>query len=208
LYLDKKHDRAILYRMGVTKGETTRATIAEHAVRLAARVGLEGLSVGQLASELRLSKSGLFAHFGSKENLQVETIKTARELFVAEVLQPALTQPRGEPRIRAMFERWLAWCESPGGCFFVAAAVELDDRPGPARDALMQAQRDWLDALATAARIAVEARHFRRGLDTQQFAFELYSLMLGHHHFQRFLHDPRALPRTRRAFEALLEQSR
>jgi len=192
----------------MSKGETTRQAIVERASALAAVVGLEGLSIGRLAEELGLSKSGLFAHFGSKEALQVQVIEEAARQFVQEVVVKALTRPRGEPRVRGFFDAWLRWGDRPGGCFFVAATSELDDRPGPARDALVKTMRDWLDALATAARIAVEEGHFRRDLDAQQFAYELYSLMLGHHLTARFLRDPKALQRTRRGFDALLASAR
>jgi AcrR family transcriptional regulator len=192
----------------VGKGAETKQAILEHAVDLAAKVGLEGLSIGRLAEDLELSKSGLFAHFASKEKLQLEVIEAAREAFVEEVIAPALKQSRGEPRVRALFERWLAWGARENGCFFVAAFAEMDDRPGATRDALVQTQRDWLEALALAAKIAVEEGHFSAKLDTEQFAFELYSIMLGSHHFGRFVRDPRAGKRTRRAFETLVERAR
>src|SRR4029078_854398 len=130
--LDKTNDRAIIGGMG--KGELTRQAILERATALASRHGMEGVSIGHLAEELGLSKSGLFAHFGSKEVLQVEILRFAAERFVENVVRPALAQPRGAPRLRRIFERWIAWDRShsvPGGCLFVAAASELDDRPGP-----------------------------------------------------------------------------
>src|SRR5687768_7437135 len=113
----------------MSKGEDTRQAILGRSVELAARVGLEGLSIGRLAEELELSKSGLFAHFKSKENLQVETIRAAVGQFIEEVVAPALKAPRGEPRVRALVERWLGWGRREGGCFFLAAAYELDDQP-------------------------------------------------------------------------------
>ena len=146
------------------KGELTRQAILERATALASRSGLEGVSIGHLAEELGLSKSGLFAHFGSKEALQVEILRFAAERFVENVVRPALAQPRGEPRVRAIFERWIAWGRSqsvPGGCLFVAAASELDDRPGPARDELVRLQRDWLDSIAIAFRSGITEGHFR-----------------------------------------------
>jgi len=160
---------------------------------------------------LRLSKSGLFAHFGSKERLQIEILHAASARFVETVVMPALKTPRGEQRVRALFEGWVEWGQSPllpGGCIFIGSAAELDDRPGPARDALVKSQQDWLDTLAQAARIAVEEGHFRKGLDLDQFAFELYALMLGFHHRVRLLRDSRAVNRTRTAFERLLEDAR
>src|SRR5262252_11254590 len=127
------------------KGELTRQAILERATALASRVGLEGVSIGRLSEELGLSKSGLFAHFGAKQALEVEVLRFAADRFVDGVVRPALAAPRGEPRVRAVFERWLAWDRRsrvvPGGCLFVAAATELDDRPGPARDELVRLQR-------------------------------------------------------------------
>jgi AcrR family transcriptional regulator len=192
----------------VAKGEETRQAILNRAFELANVVGVSGLSIGRLAEATGLSKSGLFAHFGSKEALEVAVVEEGARQFVQEVMVPALRQPRGEPRVRAMFERWFRWGARPGGCFFVGASAELDDRPGPARDTLVRACKDWIDALATAARIAVAEGHFRTDLDSEQFAFELYGIMVGAHTFTRFLHDPTAIDRTRRAFDRLVEASR
>lgn len=193
----------------MTKGEDTKAAILDRAVDLASRIGLEGLSIGGLAFETGLSKSGLFAHFDSKQNLQLEVLRTSAERFVSAVIAPALKMPRGVPRIRALFENWLLWSRSmPGGCFFVAAANELDDRPGPLRDQLVAYQRDWVSALATAARIAVEEEQFRRELDVTQFAYDFYSTLLAYHHFSRLMSDKDAEARARLSFERLLETSR
>lgn len=189
------------------KGEQTRETILLHALGLATQVGFEGLTIGRLADDLKLSKSGLFAHFGSKENLQVKVLEVASRRFVDEVVRPALAAPRGVRRVRALFERWLAWETSPslpGGCPFNAAATELDDRPGPARDYVVKSQRDWLETLANTARTAVQEADFARKLDCEQFAYELQSIMLGYAHAARLMKDPQARARTERAFEALL----
>ncbi len=193
------------------KGEQTRDAILERAVSLASQVGLEGLTIGRLAKEMELSKSGLFAHFRSKEGLQVQTLELAAARFVEVVVKPSLAAPRGEPRVRALFEHWLRWPRAmpqPGGCIFVAAAVELDDRPGAARDCLVRLQKDWLDTLAGAVRIAVAEGHFRRGVDADQLAFEMYGIMLVCHQAIRLLNDPRAVDRARRAFESLLAAAR
>jgi AcrR family transcriptional regulator len=192
----------------VSKGEETRAAILDSAMALASQKGLEGLSIGVLARETGLSKSGLFAHFESKQNLQMEVLRTSVESFIAAVVAPALKKPRGVPRIRGLFDHWLEWTEAlPGGCFFVAAANELDDQPGPLRERLVSYQRDWLDTLRTAARIAVEERHFRSDLDTEQFAYDFYSILLAYHHFSRLVQDPEARARARRSFERLLQTS-
>jgi AcrR family transcriptional regulator len=192
----------------VTKGEETRQAILGRAFELASVIGVSGLTIGRLADETRLSKSGLFAHFGSKEALDVAVVEEASRQFVQHVMVPALREPRGEPRVRALFERWMTWGQRPGGCFFVGAGAELDDREGPARDALVRACNDWVDELAKAARIAVREGHFAPSLDPEQFAFELYGLMLGFHQFHRFLRDPAANARTRSTFDRLVASAK
>jgi AcrR family transcriptional regulator len=189
------------------KGEATRTTILDRATQLARTVGLEGLTIGQLATELELSKSGLFAHFGSKEALQLAVIEHAKGQFIAEVVMPALKSPRGSPRLRALFERWNAWGERYGGCVFVQLASELDDRPGPARDAVAATVQDWMDTISTAARIAIDEGHIRKDVDPKQLAFEIYGVMMAHHTVSRLLGDPKVDSRARRAFEALLERA-
>ena len=193
------------------KGELTRQAVLEHAATLASQVGLEGLTIGRLAEDLDLSKSGLFAHFRSKEALQIQVIEYASQRFVESVLRPAVRAPRGEPRVRALFERWFDWPRLGGnaaGCIFVALAVELDDRPGPARERLVQSQKDWLEFLANAFRIGIEEGHFAPAADAEQFAHDLYGIMLASHHASRLLRDPRASERAHRAFEALLDAAR
>lgn len=195
----------------MTKGRDTRGTILSAALAQASEIGLGALSIGGLAERVGMSKSGLFAHFGSKEDLQVAVLDDAVERFIALVIAPALKEPRGEPRVRALFERWLVWSKQdfqPGGCIFLAASAELDDQPGPARDRLVASQRDWLEVLAGAARIAVEEGHFRRGLDAQQFAFELYAIALGLHQYVRLMRDGKAEKRARAAFGRLLADAR
>jgi AcrR family transcriptional regulator len=195
----------------VAKGEQTRQAILTHALGLASQVGMEGLTIGRLADDLRMSKSGLFAHFRSKDGLQVEVLRLAVERFVEAVVKPALTVPRGEPRVRALFAHWFAWEQSPplpGGCPFVAASFELDDRPGPARDFLVQTQRDWFETIATVVRTAVQEGHFRPALDPQQFAQDLQGIMLGYAHAARLMREPRARERAQAAFEALIQAAR
>jgi len=195
----------------VSKGEETRLAILDAAVRLASEVGLTGLSIGKLADALEMSKSGLFAHFQSKETLQLQVLGRASHVFVQEVIRPALAAPRGEPRLSALFERWLAWTKTstlPGGCLLGAAAAELDDRPGPVRDRLVALQRDWLDLMANVARTAVDEGHFRADIDAEQFAHDLYAAMLGYHHAARLLRDPKADERARAGFERLCGTAR
>lgn len=193
------------------KGEQTRQGILETALAEASMAGLSALSIGDLANKVAMSKSGLFAHFDSKQDLQVQVLRTARELFIEKVIAPALHESRGEPRVQALFENWLAWSDSsflPGGCPFVSAATEFDDQPGPLREYVVQTQQDWLDALSTAARISVEEGHFKAGLDTQRFAFDFHSIILAYYQATRLLSDPRASEYCRGAFADLLERSR
>jgi AcrR family transcriptional regulator len=199
----------IMRSMG--KGAETRDRIVDSALRLASRDGFEGLTLGTLSTELGLSKSGLFAHFGSKDELQLQVLQAAVDRFTETVIRPALSQPRGEPRIRAFFEHWLDWTNDPGmpgGCILVTAAVEFDDRPGPQRDVLAAAHQQRVGFMAKAARLAVEAGHFRPGLDLEQFAFDMDCLALGYHHANRLLRDPKAGERVRHAFERLLAAAR
>lgn len=195
----------------MSKGEATRAAILDVALATASRVGLEALSFGELARGAGLSKSGLFAHFSSKEDLQIEVVRKAISKFVELVIGPALKQPRGEPRVRALFENWFRWSrasELPGGCLFIAASSEFDDQPGPVRDLLLASQKDWLGVLAQAARVAVEEGHFQATLDTEQFAWQLDAFILGYHHAARLLRSSDAEKRAQDAFESLIRASR
>jgi AcrR family transcriptional regulator len=194
-----------------SKGEQTREAILAHALGLATRIGFEGLTIGRLAEDLHMSKSGLFAHFRSKEALQLEILRFAGARMVDTVVRPALAAPRGEPRVRALFERWLAWEQSPslpGGCPFMAASFELDDRPGPVRDFVVQNLRDWMDTMAGAARIAVQEGHFRADLDCEQFAHDCQGIVLAFVHASRLMRDPRARARAETGFESLLAACR
>ena len=192
----------------MSKGEETRQAILARAFELATIGGVAGLTIGRLAEATGLSKSGLFAHFGSKEALEVAVVEEASRQFVQAVMVPALRYPRGEPRLRAMFDKWIEWGQRPGGCFFVAASTELDDKPGPPRDALTRAIKDWVDDIAKAVRIAISEGHFRADVNPEQVAFEIYGIMLGMHTFFRFLREPSSLDRSRTAFERLLAASR
>lgn len=198
-------------RSTTTKGAETRQAILNHALSLATRVGIGGLTIGRLADDLGMSKSGLIAHFQTKEALQVQVLQTGAHRFVEEVLRPALKAPRGEPRLRAMFDGVLAWEASPslpGGCPLIAASAELDDQPGPARDYLVQARRDLLDLLAGTVRSAIQEGQFRPDLDPEQFVYEFWGVMLAYHHASRLMRDPSAGERATRAFETLLRSAR
>jgi len=192
----------------MAKGLQTRERILDTAFRLAAREGLDGLSLSTLAGQLGLSKSGLFAHFGSKEELQLEMLRLASRQFVDKVMAPAFQRARGLPRLKALFDNWRQWVTSlPGGCIFVAAATELDDREGPVRAFVVDQQRELLKTLARTTRICVDEGHFRRDLDVDQFAFEVLATYLAFHQAHRLLRDPRAEQRARRAFARLVEDA-
>jgi AcrR family transcriptional regulator len=193
------------------KGASTRSRILEEATGLASLVGVTGLSVGALASHTGMSKSGLFRHFGSKTALQIATLKAAVDLFIDTVVRPALQAPRGTARVRALFDRWLTWATTRGlrgGCLFIAASIELDDQPGPARDYLVTTQREWLEMIAKTATFAIEVQDFRADLDVLQFAHEFNAILLGFHQASRLMRDPKAGQRATAQFDRLLEDAR
>jgi AcrR family transcriptional regulator len=179
------------------KGAKTRAAILDRAVDLASAEGLEGLTIGRLAAELRMSKSGLFAHFGSKQELQLATIEAAAERFRLAVLEPALEAPEGAPRLRAMADRYLDHLDLyAGGCFWGATSAEYDDRPGPVRDAIAAALDAWMAALVRNAELAgIE--------DPDRYAFELYAVVMGANARYRLTGDRRVFDHARAALERL-----
>jgi AcrR family transcriptional regulator len=180
------------------KGNQTREAILDRAVDLASVEGLEGLTIGRLATELRMSKSGLFAHFGSKQELQLATIAAAAERWKAAVIDPALELPEGAPRLRAMADRYLDQQKRySGGCFWAATSAEYDDRPGPVRDAIAAALEAWMGELERQARVAGIER-------PERFAFEVYSLAMGANSRYRLNGDERAFAYAREAVEQLL----
>ena len=195
----------------MSKGNDTRSRIVETALRAASVDGLEGITLGKVAADVGMSKSGLFAHFDSKESLQVDVLLAAAEKFAEVVVTPAFSAPRGEPRLRALFDRWLLWEQHqslPGGCVFMHATAELDDRPGPARETLVGLQRKWLDTLAKAVRLSVESDHFRADVDPELFAFQVYGIVLSYYHAARLFRDPNAKQYAVGAFESLVAASR
>jgi AcrR family transcriptional regulator len=193
----------------VSKGQQTKTAILDEAVGIASRVGFNALTIGQLAESTGMSKSGLFAHFKSKEALQLETLERGRERFTDLVIRPTLADPRGIKRVRALLDHWLVWETEAlqGGCIFVTGSIEYDDQPGPMRDALVRSQRDWGEFIATVAGTAVSEGDFRADLDTEQFAFTLQGLMYAYHHTARLLRDPKALEHTKGALEQLIAAS-
>jgi len=192
---------------GVAKGQQTRATILEAALNLASQMGIEGLSIGALAEVTGMSKSGVFAHFGSREELQISVIREYHERFSAEVFLPAIREERGLPRLRAMFEGWVAMVatEIDSGCIYISGAVEFDDRPGPVRDALAGMVLTWHGALGRAIRMAMDMGHLREDTDPMQMLFEIHGLILSLHHDARFLRSKGAEDRARAAFERVVQ---
>ncbi|MEE6263597.1 TetR/AcrR family transcriptional regulator [Plantactinospora sonchi] len=191
------------------KGEATRQTVLAAANEIADRLGLAGLTIGSLADRVEMSKSGLFGHFRSKEALQLAVLEYAREGFVDTVIRPALAAPRGERRVRALVESWIALgVERRPGCLFVSADLEFDDRPGPVRDQLVRDHRDLLESIAQMFRTGISEGEFRPDADPEQFAHDLYGVMLGLFHAHRLMEDPAAITRTRRALDALLDNAR
>lgn len=191
------------------KGQATRAHILDLALDLSTELGLEGMSVGVLAKVVGMSKSGLYAHFSSKEALQVAVLDHAAMLFVDRVFKPAVAQPRGLPRVRALFEGWMAWSgtEFPGGCPFVQAATDMHARPGPVRESVGRHLRDVLDVIERSARTAVESGEFRQDLDLQQFAYEFWANIVSYQHYGHFLELGHAPERARLAFEGLVQRA-
>jgi AcrR family transcriptional regulator len=180
------------------KGAQTREAILDRAVDLASVEGLEGLTIGRLAAELRMSKSGLFAHFGSKQDLQLATIAAAEARFKATVVDPVLELPEGAPRLRALVERYLDQVDTySGGCFWAATSAEYDDRPGPVRDAIATSLDAWLAELERQGRIAGVAH-------PERFAFEIYSLVMGANARYRLTGEKRVFGYAREAIEELL----
>lgn len=198
----------------MSKGEQTREAILREALAQSSHLGLQGITVGMLAERMEMSKSGLFAHFRSKEQLQSDVLTFAGEHFRRLVFLPALQQSRGLPRLTALFERWLGWdgyadYALPGGCIFVTAAREFDDEPdGPIRDLVVDQQRQWLDTLATIVRGAITEGHFVADTDPEQFAHDLMAVMLGYHFSARLLRDRAATDRARVAFRRLVDEVR
>jgi AcrR family transcriptional regulator len=193
----------------VSKGEQTRAAVVDEAARLVSVAGLGGVTIGLLAERTKMSKSGLFAHFRAKEQLQVAVIERAADLFAERVVRPAVKAPRGEPRLRELFDRLLRWDNGdlslPGGCFFASVSAELDDAPpGPVRDRFLQAARDYMDMFVTVFSTGVSEGHFSPAVDPEQFAFDLKGVLMAYHHASRLMADPKAEDRARAAFEALL----
>jgi AcrR family transcriptional regulator len=193
---------------GALKGQQTRAAIVDAALGLAAHVGLEGLSIGAVAEVMQMSKSGVFAHFGSREELQISVVREYHQRFEEEVFFPAVAGPRGLPRLRAMFANWMqrTSIEIEAGCIYISGAVEFDDRPGPVRDALASSVKTWLTAMNRAVVLAKKEGHLRTEVDEQQLTFEIHGLILALHYEARFLQTPGSVERALAGFERIVRE--
>ena len=197
------------YFISMVKGEDTKRIILNAGLKMAAQLSLESVSIGNLAKATRMSKSGLFAHFQSKENLQIEILKHAGELFAEGVVVPALMEKAGIVRIKALVNNWVAWSSKlSGGCIFVSSSTEFTDRPGKVRDYILKQQEDWIDSLRQIALSAIRAGDFRKDIDCDQFAFDLYSLLLGFHLYDKMLNNAETQKRQEASLERLLDNYR
>ena len=193
-------------KRALLKGQQTKAAIVDAALGLASQIGLEGLSIGALAEITGMSKSGVFAHFGSREELQISVIRQYHDRFEAEVFYTAMQAPRGLPRLQAMFDNWMVQtsAEIDSGCIYISGAVEFDDRSGPVRDALASSVATWQTALQRAVKQAQEEGQLQPGIDPMQIAFEIHGLILALHYEARFLKVTGAVARARQGFARLL----
>jgi AcrR family transcriptional regulator len=182
------------------KGLRTREAILARAVDIASAQGLEGLTVGSLAEQLGMSKSGLFAHFGSKEELQLATVEVARQVFIEKVTLPAIAAPKGMPRLWSLINHWLVLVEKrvfEGGCFFTAASFEFDGRLGVVRDRIAEIMHEWIRCITTSVQKAQEAGHLDPKLDAKRLAFEFHAIAIGAHWAHQLLEDKQAYSRAR-----------
>ncbi|MDA7417817.1 TetR/AcrR family transcriptional regulator [Xenophilus arseniciresistens] len=191
------------------KGQQTKAVIVDAALALAAQIGLEGLSIGAVAELTKMSKSGVFAHFGSREELQISVVREYHHRFEHEVFFPALKEPRGLPRLRAMFGNWMkrTSTEIDSGCIYISGASEFDDRPGPVRDALVESVSIWQAAVLRAIEQAQAEGHLRADEDARQLAFEIHGLILALHYEARFLRVPGSIARANTGFANILARA-
>ena len=204
--LPVKSPRAPREARGLQKGQQTKAAIVDAALGLATQIGVEGLSIGALAEVTQMSKSGVFAHFGSREELQISVIREYHTRFEDEVFYPALKTPRGLPRLRAMFANWMqrTSVEIDSGCIYISGAVEFDDRAGPVRDALASSVMTWHAAMRRTIVTCKEEGHLRSDVDEEQMLFEIHGLILALHYEARFLKNPGSIARANAGFDNIL----
>jgi AcrR family transcriptional regulator len=205
----QRHVRGASEAKPLQKGRQTKAAIVDAALGLATQIGMEGLSIGALAEVMQMSKSGVFAHFGSREELQISVIREYHSRFEDEVFSSAMNEARGLPRLRALFGNWMkrTSVELDSGCIYISGAVEFDDRPGPVRDALSSSVNTWLAAMRRAIRLAVDEGHLKPTVDADQVAFEIHALILALHYEVRFLRRPDSVWRAQAAFDNILERN-
>jgi AcrR family transcriptional regulator len=194
----------------MSKGFTTKETILKSAFELTSKFGLESLSIGELAKSVGMSKSGLFSHFKSKEKLQIMVMDYASQNFVAKVVKPALKKERGIDRIIALMKNWEKWSSTylPGGCPFLSAIVEFDDRPGAVRDHIKVLQGTMVQTFARSVSIAIQENQLKQDTDSEQLAYELYSNMIGFHIYNRLLKDKKAKQKFDNLFTSILDKVR
>lgn len=195
-----------------TKSNATKTVILRTALREACIHGIEGLTIGELAKAVGMSKSGLFAHFENRDDLQLEVLKLAADDFITQVMKPAFAKPRGEERLKAMFKNWIKHMEdieqSHSGTLLIAACFELDAKPGRLRDFVKKAQLDLLQNIERAVKMAIDEKQFRKDLSTEQFAWSLYAYVIAYHHSKRMLNDPKAEKHVMDSFKALIEYAK
>lgn len=192
-----------------SKGDLTRDRLIATGAALARTEGLEGLTIGGLAAAANMSKSGVFAHFGSREDLQLCILDKASEAFTDQVFRPALRERRGLPRFRAIASRWMDFLRGmgeSGGCILMAAASEFDDKPGPVRERVRGYQRQLRNEMERCVQMAIDVGDLRPGSDAGQIAFETYAIVLGSHHDLRLFQAEDVIARAERAFAALLQR--
>ncbi len=208
----KKANKHLLESSGAGEKPSTREIILRTALKVASVHGIEGLTIGELAKQVGMSKSGLFSHFKSRDELQLEVLKLAVDQFIQKVMKPAFEKPRGLARVKALFRNWITHVDGSeavaGGIVLISASVELDDRPGKLRDFVLKAQKDLIFNIEKAAQITIKEGQFRKDLKPEQFAWSVYSFILGYHHFKRMLNDPKAEKHVENAFKGLLEVSK
>ena len=192
------------------KGLVTRSLILKAALEIASKSGLEGLTIGNIADTVQMSKSGVFAHFGSREELQVEVVRSYHQLFQELVFSPALHKPKGLPRLQQMITSWLKMSvgDNTSSCFFIAGAAEFDDRPGIVRDELVRSVQEWRAALLRAIKESISVGHLKKSTDPQALLFQIYSIVLGVHHDSRFLENSKSLSIANKLIKQILEKNK
>jgi AcrR family transcriptional regulator len=190
----------------MVKEKDTKRGILEKGLEMASHLSLEALTFGELAKEMKMSKSGLFAHFQSKENLQIEILNYAARQFTGEVILPALKVKSGIPRIRAIVNNWIKWgAKVSGGCIFVDATTEFNDRPGNIQNILFAQQKRWVYVLRRIGESAIKAGDLKSDSDCDQFAFDLYSLVLGYYYYDQLIQDPKIEQRIEKSLSQFLK---